>query len=167
MQTLKADIDWQLVDQLVYYYYNYDPDCTRGEGLSPHEVKNTIAVTLAKERIQTVVENKQLVGYVESWRLDYEQFGRLLCSRDFDVGLEDIQHGPILYLANVTVRPDYKNTWVIRNLRDQLFHKNLDATYFLGEALRKKTQPVKIFETAKLRSASRWASADRQQVHRV
>lgn len=146
-----------LLDQLVYFYYHYDQFMFHK--LSESDVRNTIGVLLDKGRILVATEDAQVLGYVESWRINYEQFGRILCREPFDIGLEDITRGNILYLANITVRPDLRKTTVLRELKRQFFEQNYDCDYFVGEANRKRTRPVKVLKLSEWRKMQHWKEA--------
>lgn len=147
-----------VLDELLRFYHTLDPDYTRNESMSENQLRDVYRVLLAKDRLRMVFDvNQTLLGYVESWRISFDQFGRLLCKHGrFDIAYEDVQHGPICYVANVTVDPLHRRGDVIRTLRDLYFQQNQDALYFVGEALRKKTQPVKVFKASDLKSPSRW-----------
>ncbi len=137
-----------IVDQLESFYYRYDT--FQNHRLSSEQVRDTILCLLYKGRIIYFEEHGQIVGYVETWRITFEQFGRKLCHEPFHVGEEDIETGPILYVANVTILSSHRRTYVYKILRHRLVKQNLDAEYFVGHALRKKTQPVKVFKVSKL-----------------
>ena len=137
--------DRNLVDEIHYFWKNYDP--TTIYSLSDSRVKEQIQVLLDKGRILAVTdrEDGSLLGYVESWRINYEQFGRIICQQPFNVLLEDINNGTICYLSNITIHPDHRRSTVINTLKDKFFLQNNMCEYFVGEAKRKKTQPLKVF----------------------
>ena len=110
-----------------------------------------LSIALSKGRIITCEFDGKLLGYVESWRISFEQFGRLICKAGFPLDKEDIEHGNICYLANTAIDPAYRSSFVKKYLKDKFFEQNSDAEYFVGEALRKKHQPVKVFKNRKLR----------------
>ena len=137
-----------IIDQLIKFYYEYDQ--FQGDKLSEPAIRKTITNLCNKGRIITVSFAGELLGYVESWRINYEQLGRLVCHQSFDISIEDIEHGDICYLANTTIHPDHKKGWVGKLLTIRFFEQNHGAKYFLGEALRKKTQPWKVFEASRI-----------------
>lgn len=111
-------------------------------------------IALAKGRIIICEFDDKIVGYVETWRITFEQFGRLICKAPFLLDREDIEHGNICYLANTAIHPDYRNSFVVKYLKEKFFEQNSDAEYFVGEALRKKHQPIKVFKNRKLKEVS-------------
>jgi len=136
-----------LVDQLVDFYYIFDQ--FQEPHLPKEEVRKTIEILLQKGRIITSVENGVLLGYTEHWRINFEQLGRLVCHVEpFNVATEDIEHGPICFLSNVTVRPDFRWSKTILKMRNELFERNKDSLFFVGEANRKKENLWKCFRTS-------------------
>lgn len=87
----------------------------------------------------------KILGYVESWAINFEQWGRIVCHAPFCSYSEDVNSGNIAYVANVWVHPNYRNGAVIAYLKKKFFEKNWMCEYFVGDALRKKTQPIKVF----------------------
>lgn len=96
--------------------------------------------------IITISDGDTLIGYVEYWRISYEQFGRLICGEPFSAVHEDVQTGQIAYVANTFVLPEYRKTEVYKRLRDRFFEANKLCTHFVGEARRKRSAPVKVFK---------------------
>lgn len=133
-----------LLDELVRFYYSYDK--FQKEYLSPEEAVKYHKTILEKGRVEWISDGINLLGYCESWRINFEQFGRIICGEPFFVEIEDIESGSIAYLANTTVHPDYRKEWVLKEISKKFFNSNTDALYFCGQAKRKKTQPVKVFK---------------------
>ena len=134
-----------IVDELVRFYYNYDR--FQDSRLEEHEIAEYFEVALRKGRILTTVDgNGRLLGYVESWRISHHQFGKILCLIPFNIATEDIEHGPICYVANTTIDPDYRRSWVVDDLKAKFFQQNYVCSHFVGEARRKKHSPLKVFD---------------------
>lgn len=135
----------KLVNELLRFHYNFDKfqeDCKMDEiGLRQY-----FEVLIIKNRLTTYERGNQLLGYVETWRINFEQFGRILCGCRFAIAPEDINNGNICYVANTTIDPEERFTEVYKHLRRKLFTDNHDAEFFGGIARRKKHQPVKVFK---------------------
>lgn len=99
-----------------------------------------------KQRLLYVEQDGELLGYVESWRINYQQFGRKLCGEPVDIEKEDIETGKICYINNVTIRPDVRKGLTIKLLRNKFYLQNIDAEYVVGERNGKKHRPVKVFK---------------------
>jgi hypothetical protein len=146
----------RLVEQLLYFYYHLDE--FQDAYMPQPKAKNFFESMLLRGRLHVCVVDDVLLGYGESWRINFEQFGRIVCGINLydTLDSEDIEHGNIAYLANVTIHPEHRGTFVIRSLRNDFFLKNKDAEYFVGHAKRKrKTQPWKIF--SKQEAYEKWA----------
>lgn len=100
--------------------------------------------------VYTVAFERILLGYAECLRVNFEQWGRIVCHAPFYSFDENTTDGNVCVLHNVWIRPDYRNSFVLENLRSKFFKANAHCEYFAGIALRKKTQPIKVFERAKL-----------------
>ena len=137
-----------MIEQLLEFYYKYD---TFQEAYLPEErVKRIYQFMLDRNRLHIYQVDGKLLGYGESWRINYEQFGRIICGHNLykHIEDEDILTGNIAYLANVTIHPNWRNKTVLNILRNDFFTKNYVCDYFVGHAKRKKTQPVKVFTRA-------------------
>lgn len=139
-----------LLDQLVEFYYTHD--AYQEPRLPKHEVTKTIQVLLQKDRIIAYAELGEVLGYCEYWRVTFEQLGRMVCHERFDVSQEDIETGPIAVVNNVTIKPCARRSTAIRYLRDQFWNRNADATYYTGEAARKKENLWKVFKVSSLKT---------------
>jgi hypothetical protein len=118
--------------------------------LSKEEADKYHERLLSNGNIITVQDGDILLGYGEFWRITFEQFGRLICHEPFSAFIEDVVSGHICYLANVWVHEDYRTKGVLKQMRNRFFEVNKDCTHFCGEALRKKTQPVKVFKLSNI-----------------
>ena len=107
-------------------------------------------VLLERGNIITISQDNLLLGYVEFWRLNYGQFGRIVCCEEFSAIQEDVQTGNIAYVANTFIRKEYRKGEVYKMLRDRFFEANKACDYFVGEARRKKVGLIKVFKRDKI-----------------
>jgi len=105
--------------------------------------------------IITVSDGDILLGYLEFWKITFEQFGRIVCGEHFSAYHEDVQGGLIAYVANAFIRPEYRNTGVYKKLRHKFFEANSNCTHFVGEARRKKSAPIKVFKRSQIASLNK------------
>ena len=103
-----------------------------------------------------------LLGYIEFWFINYEQFGRLVCHEHFSAVHEDTTTGNISYVANTWIHKDYRRSWVYKSLRNLYFKANAHCKYWVGSALRKKSQPIKVFGRSKL-----WEQKKQHNQHKL
>lgn len=97
-------------------------------------------------RVDYVKSDDRIIGFVESWRLSFSQWGRLVSYAPFDIFEENVEVGPVCYLADIWIKDSYRKSSVLTDLKHKFFTRNEDADYFVGEALRKKSQPIKVFK---------------------
>ena len=102
-------------------------------------------ILLRRGNIITVCDADKLLGYCEFWKLNYEQFGRIICGEPFSAIHEDVQTGFIAYVANTFILPEHRQGNVYKMLRDRFFESNEACSFFVGEARRKKSCPIKVF----------------------
>lgn len=133
-----------VVENLNDIYFSHED--WQGEKLSSDEITKYHEALIQKGRISVYAPAGKVLGYVESWRINFEQFGRLVCGETISAYLEDVETGPIAYCANVWVDPEWRQTSVIKFLRTEFFRSNFQCQYFVGHALRKGTQPIKVFK---------------------
>jgi hypothetical protein len=96
--------------------------------------------------IITVCYGNILCGYVEFWRVSFEQFGRIICDEPFSAYTENVQNGQVAYLANTYIKPEYRGVNTIKVMRNRFYEANKFCTHFVGEARRKKSAPVKVYK---------------------
>lgn len=132
-----------LTDQL---WELYEQETWHKTRLAKEECDAYHSQLLDQGNIITVRDGDILAGYVEFWRINYEQFGRIICGEGLSAIREDVVHGYIAYVANTFIRPEYRKGEVYKMLRDRFFEANKYCTYFVGNARRKKSEPVKVFK---------------------
>ena len=115
-------------------------------------ITNYHQAMLDKGNLIVYVEDEKLLGYCEFWRINFEQFGRLVCHEDFIAPFEDTTSGKICYLANTWIDPLHRRTNVYKELRNRFFKLNYHCDYFTGETKRKRTQLISVFKRKDLRS---------------
>lgn len=142
-----------MIDKLIRVYL--EEEHWHGNKLSEADAARYFETLIAKDRLIVHLEEGNIAGYVEWWRINFEQFGRLICHEPFFIELEDIETGPICYVANIWIDPKWRRSHVLGCLKEGFFRENESAKFFVGEALRKKTQPVKVFKMQE--SFKRWA----------
>ena len=134
-----------LAEKLAEFYHNYDPIHKNTD-----MERSTKLMQSLLERGRLIVEfngAEEIVGFVESWRVNYEQFGKLICypgyPEDFDKW--DINSGNICYLSNIVIHPAYRMGTTIKLFKNEFFRQNFKCDFFVGQAYRKRHQPLKVF----------------------
>ena len=92
-----------------------------------------------------VRDGETVVGYVEFWRLSYEQFGQVICGEQFSPLDQDVQSGQIAYCTNTFIKKEYREGPVHSMLKKRFFEANTLCTHFCGQRT-SKSEPLKIFK---------------------
>lgn len=79
--------------------------------------------------IVTIVEDDELKGYIEVWRLNYEQLGRLMCGETIFAFDENITTGEIAYVNNGWIAETYRNKEICKHLERMFIDKFKDCKY--------------------------------------
>jgi hypothetical protein len=80
----------------------------------------------------------EITGFIELWRINYEQLGKIMVHGLIDASEEDTTSGNICFLANLAIHPDYRgNREVYRILRNRFFKENYSCEFFCGDSRRR------------------------------
>ncbi len=129
--------------QLTHIYLNQE-DWHRFK-LPEEEANQYHERLLMQGNIITYVENDELLGYLEFWRINFEQFGRLVCDVPILTDVEDITTGNIAYINNMWITPDKRNGHVFAILGESFLYQNKDAKFFATFRRQKYSYPLKVY----------------------
>ena len=146
METLVKSIASQLTD-IYYKYETWHPFKLSYEDALMYHTK-----LFNQGNIQVYERDGIVLGYFEVWFINFEQFGRLVCHVPFVSMDEDILSGKLAYVAKTWIHPDFRSGVIYKVLRNRFFNMCNHADYYCGSALRKKTQPIKVFKVKDLKS---------------
>jgi len=141
-----------IVSQLTDIYLNREW-WVKEEDKLPIPIANSYYDKLLKQGNILIAEfDGQVLGYIEVWKINFEQFGRIVCHARFCADGEDILNGNIGYVANVWIDEPYRSSWVTYDLKVKFYNFAHNCEYFCGMATRKRTQPIKVFKKSELHS---------------
>ena len=103
---------------------------------------------LMQGNIITIVENDELVGYIEVWRINYEQLGRLMCGKTIFAFDENITDGNIAYVNNGWIDEGYQNTEISKKLEIK-FLEIFKSCDFIARKRHKYNEAFKIYPMVK------------------
>ena len=140
-----------VIEQLVDIHYKYE-----------NWIKNKLPVGEAHyyhlEMIQrrniVWVHDKQnkVLGYCQFFRLNFEQWGRMVCHAPFYDLDENTTDGNICVVNNVWIHPDHRRSNVFIQLKELFYQENHHCEYYVGLAERKSANLIKVFKKSELRS---------------
>ena len=125
-----------LEDELTKIYHNYE--WWHKKKLEPDVARKYFKKLIQQGNIIYYEFNNEILGYVEFWRIDFKQLGRIICHAPFCADGEDITSGDICYLANTWIHPDFRNGYVYKVLKKEYFKRNGHCKFHIGETERKK-----------------------------
>lgn len=123
--------------------------CHENEGhqeIINYELCNYLVNIIVKDRILIEWDARGIAGFMEYFRLDETQFGRIVLGDVFNIIEEDITEGPIAYMANVCVRHDLRGAETFKKLQRRFFSENADARYITGTKNGKRYKPIAVFK---------------------
>jgi hypothetical protein len=97
-----------------------------------------IALDHRKNLIVELDYEFEVIGFIELWRINYEQLGRIMVHGLIDAREEDTSSGSICFLANLAIHPEHRNGPVADILRHRFFKENYTCQFFCGDSRRKK-----------------------------
>ena len=113
-----------ILKQLIKIYKDLHKDTL---ALSDEELVEYYDKMLMDGRIEYVLENGEVVGFMESWRLSYEQLGRVVCWKNFNAVEENVVKGDIVYISDVWVRKDERDGITFKLLLQGFKDNNKDV----------------------------------------
>ena len=74
----------------------------------------------------------EIMGYLEFFKIDYDQFRKLAENKGFPVLEENISDGNICWISDVFIDEKHRNNSVYKNLKGSLFNAAKNCEYFAG-----------------------------------
>lgn len=131
-----------IIEQLTFIYENIET--WHKIKMSEHEANLYHERLLTQGNILTYVREGLLKGYIEYYRINYEQLGRICCNLQLDHS-ENILSGKIALINRMYIDPQYRNGEAFDMLSAIFLVKNKDADYFATFQEHKKHKPYQIY----------------------
>lgn len=131
-----------ITEQIVSIYENILPKCSI---MLPHsEAMEYFERLMMNGNIITYVKNEELLGFIEYWRVNMEQFGRICCNMTL-AHEENLNDGNICLITRMYIVPDLRNADTFINIGRQLLEKNIDAQFYAAMQFHKKHKPLQVY----------------------
>lgn len=124
-----------LIEDLITIYRTCEP---WHKNLMSYEDAKDYHQKLFNKNIFVYEEEGVVRGYVEFWRITYDQFKRIRDGGYFSAYTEDIESGNICFVANGWIDPMYRGSHVLKVLMLKVVRRNIDCLYFIELARRRK-----------------------------
>lgn len=131
-----------IIEQLTIVYNNYE--LWHKDKLSKEESEKYFEKLIIQGNILTYVVKDKLIGYLEYYRINYEQFGRICCNWTLTHD-EDILNGNISLINRMWINENYRNGEAFDMLTAMYLTKNKDAEFFTTIQRHKHHKPLQVY----------------------
>lgn len=135
-------------EQLTFIYLNQET--WHKKKLSEAEANIYHERLLLQGNIITYGKDNVLVGYIEFWRINADQLGRIIIGDPILTDVEDIVSGPIAYINNMFVLEESRRGEAFEMLGSMFLAKNSDAEVFVACRNLKHHKPVQVYKKDEL-----------------
>lgn len=136
-----------IIEQLTNIYLN--KEFWHKNKLSESEANLYHERLLMQGNIITYIRDNELLGYLEYYRINFEQLGRIMCNYTLAHN-EDLLSGNIAFINRMWIREDYRNSIPYITLSKEFLIKNKDANMFVAIQNHKKHKPFQIYSRDEL-----------------
>lgn len=112
--------------------------------LSHEEALKYFERLMMNGNIITYVRDGELLGFIEYWKITYEQFGRLCCNLTLTHD-DDLNNGNICLITRMYIVPDLRNAETFINLGRTLLENNKEITHYAAMQFQKKHKPIQVY----------------------
>lgn len=131
-----------MIEKITYIYQNILP---KQPIMLPHdEAIKYFERLMIKGNIITYVQNGELLGFLEFWRINNEQFGRICCNQTL-AHEEDLFSGNICLITRMYISPTLRNAETFINIGREFLEKNKTATHYVAMQFHKKHKPLQVY----------------------
>lgn len=99
---------------------------------------------LMNGNVITYVKDGELLGYIEFWRLDFSQWGRI-CANMTLAHEENLTEGPVCLIVSMWIKQDLRNGETFLFLGRSFLEHNKDAEHFAAQQVQKKHKPLQVY----------------------
>lgn len=105
---------------------------------------------LLQGNILTYVKDGELIGYLEFWRINTEQLGRIVCGIPVYTDEEDILNGDIAFINNMWINESSRHGETFELLASMFLSRNKDAEFFVAMRRLKNNHPIQVYRRNEL-----------------
>jgi hemolysin-activating ACP:hemolysin acyltransferase len=131
-----------VIQQLNDIYFTYETWHKQRETLCG--ITNYHNEQIDKGNLRVYVEDGEVLGYFEVWKVESHQLERILNNEKFIAPFEDTTTGNIAYLANLWIVNDDRKFRVMKQLRKLFFEQTKNCIGWVGQETKRKNR-LRIF----------------------
>lgn len=131
-----------MVERIVYLYENILPK--NPIMLEHDEAIQYFTRLMMNGNIITYVKDGKLLGFLEFWRVSYEQFGRICAGVTLDHS-EDLLSGNIGMITRMYIVPDMRNAETFINIGREFLRLNMNVTHYAAMQFHKNHKPLQVY----------------------
>jgi len=121
-----------MIEQLMEVYLAQ----TNFPHLSIERAEEYFRYLINKGNILTYEKEGRLIGFIEFWRINYEQVGRAVLGIPIYVMDEDISTGKVCYVSDLWVRPEERKGNLVLKMKKDLEEINKGCLFFIGKRVK-------------------------------
>ena len=99
------------------------------------------------------VDGEKVVGVCETWKIDFQLLGKLVCKIDEPIEYINTTDGNIAFVVNVWIDKECRKGKVFGAMRNEWYRRFHECEYYVGHAQRKTAGLYKAFKVSELRSS--------------
>lgn len=111
-----------------------------------------VSELINRKNVFWCLDKDRVVGFCETWKITYEQLGRMVCNEEMVLDDENTTDGYISYVFNVWIDEKYRKGEVYRMMRNRWYELYGGTEFYCGHAKRKHTGLYKVFKVSDLKS---------------
>ena len=90
-------------------------------------------------------EEEKVIGYTEFWKVNYEQFGRIVCNESFSPNDENVTDGNIAFIVNMYIDKECRRSKAISKMGIEFFKRTGFCKHYSWERSSRLNACFKVF----------------------
>lgn len=131
-----------IIEKIIDLYENILP---KNQIMLPHsEALEYFERLMMNGNIITYVKDGELLGFLEFWKVNFEQFGRICAGVTLDHS-EDLLNGNIGMITRMWITPTMRNGETFLHLGRAFLEKNQGCSHYAAMQFHKNHKPLQVY----------------------
>ena len=131
-----------IIEQLTKIYH--EKEFWHKKKLPVEEINNYHEKMMNMRQILTYIVDGELIGYLEFYRITFEQFGRICCNEQLS-DTEDLSSGPVAFINRMYIKEEHRRSDLFMELVNQFIERNINAEHYATLQHHKKHKSLQVF----------------------